>query len=59
MRVCKHGRGIKMYWFSRANHASMNLKKFSGSKLESLLYLSIPSSAETLYKQAVSIFFFA
>ena len=47
MRVCKHGCGIKMDWFSRANHVSTNLKKFSGSKLENLLYLSIPLSAET------------
>ena len=29
MRVCKHGCGVKMFCFSRANHASANLKKFS------------------------------
>ena len=27
MRVCKHGCGVKMFCFSRANHASTNLKK--------------------------------
>ena len=27
MRVCKHGCDIKMFCFSRANHASTNLKK--------------------------------
>ena len=27
MRVCKHGCDVKMFWFSRANHASTNLKK--------------------------------
>ena len=27
MRVCKHGSGVKMFCFSRANHASKNLKK--------------------------------
>ena len=32
-RVCKHGFDIKMFCFSRANHASTNLKKFSSSKL--------------------------
>ena len=34
MRVCKHGCGVKMFGFSRANHASTNLKKFSSSKLD-------------------------
>ena len=34
MRVCKHGCGVKMFCFSRANHASTNLKKFSSSKLD-------------------------
>ena len=33
IRVCKHGCGIKMFCFLRANHASTNLKKFSRSKL--------------------------
>ena len=28
MRVCKHGCDVKMVYFSRANHASTNLKKF-------------------------------
>ena len=27
-RVCKHGCDVKMFCFSRANHASTNLKKF-------------------------------
>ena len=27
MRVCKHGCGAKLFCFSRANHASTNLKK--------------------------------
>ena len=34
MRVCKHGCGVKLFGFSRANHASTNLKKFSSSKLK-------------------------
>ena len=29
MTVCKQGCGVKMFCFSRANHASTNLKKFS------------------------------
>ena len=47
MRVCKHGCGVKMFCFSCANHASMNLKKFMSLKLDKLFYLPIPSSAET------------
>ena len=34
MRVGKHGCGVKVFCFSRANHASTNLKKFSSSKLD-------------------------
>ena len=34
MRVSKHGCDVKMFCFSRANHASTNLKKFSSSKLD-------------------------
>ena len=37
MRVCKHGCDVKMFCFSRANHASANLKKFSSPKTTSLL----------------------
>ena len=43
----EHDCDVKMFSFSRANHASMNLKKFSSSKLDKLLYLPIPSLAET------------
>ena len=32
--ICKHGCGFKLFGFSRANHASSNLKKFSSSKLD-------------------------
>ena len=34
MRVCKHGCDVKMFCFSRANHVSTNLKKFSSSILD-------------------------
>ena len=34
MRVCKHGCGVQLFGFSRANHTSTNLKKFSSSKLD-------------------------
>ena len=37
MRVCKHGCGVKMFWFSLPNHASTNLKKFSSSKLDKFI----------------------
>ena len=33
MRVCRHGCDLKMFCFSRANHASTNLKKFWSWKL--------------------------
>ena len=60
MRVCKHGCGVKLFGFSRANHVSANLKKFSSSNSTSLLYLPIPSSAETwkIVTKKVSQFFF-
>ena len=49
MRVCKHGCGVKMFCFSRPDHASTNLKKFLSRKLDTftVLYLPTPSSAET------------
>ena len=37
MRLCKHGCDVKMFCFSRANHASTNLKKFSSSKLDKFI----------------------
>ena len=46
MRVCKHGCDLKMFCFSKANHASTNLKSFWVQNLTNLLYLPIPSSAE-------------
>ena len=47
MRVGKSGCDVKMFCFSCANHASRNLKKFLSWNSKSLLYLPIPSSAET------------
>ena len=44
MRVCKHGCDVKMFCFSRANHASTN---FWVQNSKRLLYLPILSSAET------------
>ena len=60
MRVCKHGRGVKMFCFSRANHASVNLKKFSSSKLDKFTlftHSSVGWNLENRYKEGVSIFF--
>ena len=55
MRVCKHGRGVKMFCFSCANHANRV------QNLTSLLYLPIPSLAETwkVVTNKVCQFFFA
>ena len=47
MRACKHGLGFKMFCFSRADDESTNLKSFQVQNSTSLLYLPIPSSAET------------
>ena len=59
MRVCKHGYGIKMFCFSRANQASTSLKKFSSSKLDKFtLYTHsfVGWNLESRYKEGVSIF---
>ena len=57
MRVCKHDCDVKMFCFSRANHASTN---FWVQNSTSLLYLPIPSSAETwkIVTKKVCQFFF-
>ena len=60
MRVCKHGCGVKLFGFSRANHASTKLKKFSSSKLDKFTLLSLSFigwNLENRYKEGVSIFF--
>ena len=59
MRVFKHGCDVKMFCFSRANHASSNLKTFLSSKLDNftLFTHSFCWNLENVYKQAVSIFF--
>ena len=60
MRVCKHGCDVKLFGFSRANHASMNLKKFASSKLDKLTLFThsfVGWNLENRYKESVSIFF--
>ena len=59
MRVCKHGCGVKLFGFSRANHASTNLKKFSSSKLDKFTLFThsfVGGNLENRYKEGVSIF---
>ena len=59
MRVCKHGCGVKLFGFSRANHASTNLKKFSSSKLHKFTLFThsfVGWNLENHYKEGVSIF---
>ena len=59
MRVCKHGWGVKMFCFSRANHASTNLKFFSSSKLDKFSLFThsfVGWNLENRYKEGVSIF---
>ena len=62
MRVCKHGCGVKKFCFSRSNHASTNLKKFSSSKLDKFTLFThsfVGWNLENRYQERVSIFFFA
>ena len=42
MRVCKHGCDVKMFCFSRANHASTNLRKISNWKISRQVYFIYP-----------------
>ena len=59
MRVCKHGCGVKLFGFSRANHASTNLKKFSSSKLKKFTLFThflIGWNLENRSKEGVYIF---
>ena len=60
MRVCKHGCGVKLFCFSRANHARTNLKKFSCSKLNKFTLFThsfVGLNLENRYKERASIFF--
>ena len=60
MRVCKHGCGVKLFGFSRANHAITNLKKFLSSKLDKFTLFThsfVGWNLENRYKEGVSIFF--
>ena len=59
MRVCKHGCGVKLLGFSRANHVSTNLKKFSSSKLDKFTSFTDSFAGwnkENRYKEGESIF---
>ena len=59
MRVFKHGCGVKLFGFSRANHASKNLKKFSSSKLDKFTLFThsfVGWNMENRYKEGESIF---
>ena len=59
MRVCKHGCGVKFFGFSRANHASTNLKKFWSSKLDKFTLFThsfVGWNMENRYKEGESIF---
>ena len=62
MRVCKHGCGVKMFCFSRTNHAITNLETFLSWKLHTFtLFIPIPSSAETwkIFRNMLCQFFFS
>ena len=59
MRECKHGCGVKMFCFSRAYHASTNLKTFSSSKLDKFTLFThsfVGWNVENCYKEGESIF---
>ena len=49
MRVCEHGCGVKVFCFSRANHASTNLKSFSSSKLDKFTLFTHFSNSSSVW----------
>ena len=51
MRVCKHGCGVKLFGFSRANHPSSKLDKFT-----LFTHSFVGWNLENRYKEGVSIF---
>ena len=61
MRVCKHGCGVKMFAFRALITQARIWKSFRVQNSTSLLYLPIPSSAETwkIITKKVCQFFFA
>ena len=59
MRVCKHGCDVKVYWFSRANHASTNLKTLLSWKLDKFTHCPFPvrlKLVKSLQKCSVNFF---
>ena len=59
MRVRKYACGVKMFCFSRANHANTNLKTFSSRKLDKLTLFThsfVGWNLENCCKEGVSIF---
>ena len=59
MRVCKHGCDVKMFCFSRDNHASTNLKKFSSTKRVKFTLLThsfVGGNLENRYKEGETFF---
>ena len=62
MRVCKHGCGAKLFCFSRANHASTNLKKVLELKSRQVYFiypfLRRLKLGKSLQRRCVNFFFF-
>ena len=58
MRVCKRGNcNVRCFAFRALITQARIWKRFTDRNSTSLLYFSIPSSAENLYEQGVSTFF--
>ena len=58
MRVCKHGCGVKMFCFSRANHASTIVITFSRKNLDKLTLFThsfVGWNLENRYKEGVLV----
>ena len=58
-RVCKHGCDVKVFCFSRANHASTNLKTFLSWKLDKFTHCPFPlrfKLVKSLQKCCVNFF---
>ena len=57
IRVCKHGCDVKMFYFSRANHASMNFLSSKFDKFTLFTHSFVGWNLENLYRQAVQVSF--
>ena len=59
MRICKHGCGVKIFCFSRANHASTNLKKVLSWKTLQVYFISPSVETWHIFRNMLGQFIFS